>query len=46
MIDDIRLRRIAVDEGVPLGTIEKDLAITSVIKNMCTHLMRGPVKYK
>ena len=32
MIDEVKLRRIAVDEGVPLGTVEKDLAITCALK--------------
>ena len=32
MINEIKLRRIAVDEGAPVGTIEKDLAITCALK--------------
>jgi len=32
LIDDVKLRRIAVDERVPVGTIEKDLAITCALK--------------
>jgi hypothetical protein len=39
LIDEVRLRRIAVDEGVPVGTIEKDLAITCALKVISqTHL--------
>lgn len=39
MIDDVKLRRIAVDERVPVGTIEKDLAITCALKAISeTHL--------
>ena len=31
MIDEVKLRRYAVETGVPLGTVEKDLAITCAL---------------
>ena len=31
MIDDIELRQLSVETGVPVGTVEKDLAITCVL---------------
>jgi len=31
LIDDVSLRRIATEEGVPLGTIEKDFAISCAL---------------
>jgi hypothetical protein len=41
MIDDIRIREIAVKTGIPLGTIEKDLAITCALKT----ISRTSLKY-
>jgi len=34
MIDDVRIRKIAVESGIPVGTIEKDFAITCTLKTI------------
>ncbi len=31
MMDTIRIREIAVDEGMPVGTVEKELALVCVL---------------
>jgi hypothetical protein len=41
VIDDVTLREIAVKTGVPLGTIEKDLAITCTLKAISTTRLKN-----
>lgn len=46
MIDEVMLRRIAVDEGVPLGTIEKDLAITCALYTLSKTCLMNHLVFK
>lgn len=46
MIDDIELREISVETGVPVGTIEKDLAITCILLAISTNRLRAHLAFK
>jgi hypothetical protein len=41
MMDTIRLREIAVDEGMPVGTVEKELALVCVLHALSKDPLRG-----
>ena len=46
MIDDVRLRRIASEEKVPLGTIEKDFAISCALYVISNSKLRDHLMFK
>ena len=46
MIDDVYLRRIATEEKVPLGTIEKDFAISCALLAISKSRMRNHLMFK
>jgi len=46
MIDAIKLRRLSVDEGVPLGTIEKDLAVTCALYALSKTFLKNHLIFK
>jgi len=46
LIDDVLLRRIAAEERVPLGTIEKDLAISCALRAISESGFRGYLVFK
>jgi predicted nucleotidyltransferase component of viral defense system len=46
LIDDVLLRRIAIEERVPLGTIEKDLAISCALHAISGSRLRDHLVFK
>ncbi|MFP3952491.1 MAG: nucleotidyl transferase AbiEii/AbiGii toxin family protein [Candidatus Bathyarchaeia archaeon] len=46
IIDEVTLRRLSVDEGVPLGTIEKDLALTCALYTLSESSLRNYLVFK
>ncbi len=46
MIDDIELRELSVETGVPVGTIEKDLAITCALYALSRSELRDHLVFK
>jgi len=46
MIDDIELRELSVETGVPVGTIEKDLAITCALYAISRSELRDHLVFK
>jgi len=46
MIDDIELRELSVETGVPVGTIEKDLAITCALYAISGSELRDHLVFK
>ena len=46
MIEDIELREISVDTGVPVGTVEKDLAITCTLLAVSETELRDHLAFK
>jgi len=46
LIDDIFLRRIAIEERVPLGTIEKDFAISCALLIISKSRLKDPLVFK
>lgn len=46
MIDDVFLRRIATEERVPLGTIEKDFAITCALQVISKSRLKDHLMFK
>lgn len=46
MINDVRIRQIAVESGVPVGTIEKDFAITCALKMISETALKNKLIFK
>ena len=46
MIDDIELRRLSVETGVSVGTVEKDLAITCALYAISRRRLRDHLAFK
>lgn len=46
MIDDILLRRIAAEDGVPLGTVEKDFAISCALHAISERRLKDHLVFK
>jgi uncharacterized protein len=46
MIDDVRIRKIAVESEVPVGTIEKDFAITCALKTISETTLKNRLTFK
>jgi len=46
MIDDVRIRKIAVESGIPVGTIEKDFAITCALKTISETTLKNKLIFK
>jgi len=46
MIDDIELRELSVETGVPVGTIEKDLAITCILLAISANRLHAHLVFK
>jgi len=46
MIDDVELREISVETGVPVGTIEKDLAITCILLAISANRLHAHLVFK
>jgi len=46
VIEDIELREISVDTGVPVGTVEKDLAITCTLLAISKIRLRDHLAFK
>lgn len=46
MIDDIELRRLSVETGVPVGIVEKDLAITCALYAISRRKLRDHLVFK
>lgn len=46
MIDDIELRELSVEMGVPVGTVEKDLALTCALNAVSRRKLRDHLVFK
>lgn len=46
MIDDVELRELSVEMGVPVGTVEKDLAMTCALNAISRRKLRDHLVFK